>query len=379
MNKKQRELQAEIVNLRKAADGYMADGEGRDLDKATECFDKIDNLQKQFDLEERREKAAKAGVPTDGNPGEPGEPGKPQTDSIKAFADAARRGFKSMNEGTVADGGYAVPQDIVTKIQHYRQSKASLLDLVTIVPVKTNKGARTFKTRSQQTGFTKVGEGAAIGVKATPQYTRLEYEIEKYGGVFPVTSELLADSDANIANEITVWIGDESRVTANKLIMEQVAAKAATPIASLDDVKKALNVTLGAAFKPTSVIATNDDGLNWLDTLKDNDENYKLQPNPADPMKLQLCAGATVVPIKVYPNEDMPTDATGIPVIIGDLKEGIVYWDRQQMNIKTSDVAAVGDLNAFEDDLVLFRAIEREDVTQRDAAAFVNGRIAVEG
>lgn len=380
MNKRQRELQAEIVKLNKAAEGYMAEGEGRDLEKAAATYDKIDELQKEFELEARREKAAKAGVPTDGNPGnpgEPGEPGKPQVDSTKAFADAARRGFKSMNEGTLADGGYTVPEDIVTKILHYRESKASLLDLVTVIKVKTNKGSRTFKTRAQQTGFTKVGEGAAIGVKATPQYTRLEYEIEKYAGVFPVTSELLADSDANITSEITVWIGDESRVTANKLILEQIAAKAATPITSLDDVKKALNVTLGAAFKPTSVIATNDDGLNWLDTLKDADENYKLQPNPSDPMKLQLCAGTTVVPIKVYPNADMPTDGTGIPLIIGDLKEGIVYWDRQQMNIKTSDVAAVGELNAFEDDLVLFRAIEREDVTQRDAAAFVNGRIAV--
>lgn len=376
MNKKMRELQAEMVRLNKEADGYMVEGEGRDLEKAAACYDKVDALQKEFELEERREKAAKAGIPT---AGEPGEPAKPQTDSTKAFADAARRGFKSMNESSLTDGGYTVPEDIVTKIQHYRQSKASLLDLVTVVPVKTNKGARTFKTRAQQTGFTKVGEGAAIGVKATPQYTRLEYEIEKYAGVFPVTSELLADTDANITGELVAWIGDESRVTANKLILEQIAAKAATPIADLDDVKKALNVTLGAAFKSTSVIATNDDGLNWLDTLKDADENYKLQPNPADPMKLQLCAGATVVPIKVYPNEDMPTDATGIPMIIGDLKEGVVYWDRQQMNIKTSDVAAVGELNAFEDDLVLFRAIEREDVTQRDAAAFVNGRIAVAG
>ena len=373
MNKRQRELQAQIVELTKTAEGYMAEGEGRDLEKAAATYDKIDNLQKEFDLEERREKAKKAGVPTDDEPGEPG--GK--VDSTKAFADAARRGFKSMNETTMADGGYTVPEDIVTKIQHYRESKASLLDLVTVVPVKTNKGARTFKARSQQTGFTKVGEGAAIGVKNTPQYTRLEYEIEKYAGVFPVTSELLADSDANITDEISMWIGDESRVTANKLILEQISAKAATPIASLDDVKKALNVTLGAAFKPTSVIATNDDGLNWLDTLKDADEKYLLQPNPANPMQMQLCAGATVVPVKVYPNADMPTTDAGIPLVIGDLKEGIVYWDRQQMNIKASDVAAVAELNAFEDDLVLFRAIEREDVTQRDAAAFVNGRIAV--
>ena len=47
------------------------------------------------------------------------------------------------------------------------------------------------------------------------------------------------------------------------------------------------------------------------------------------------------------------------------------------MNIKTSDVAAIGTLNAFEEDLNVFRAIEREDVTVKDEAAFVNGYITV--
>jgi HK97 family phage major capsid protein len=363
-----------MLQEQKNYDGFMVEGEGRDLTKAAACLDKIDEYQKEFDLIARGEKAKKAGVPTE----EPAAgAAAPKADVVKAFADAARRGFKSMNEGTVADGGYTVPEDIVTQIQHFRDSKASLLHLVTVVPVKTNKGARTFKARAQQTGFTKVGEGGKIGAGATPKFTRISYEIEKYAGYFPVTAELLADTDANITAELTQWIGDESRVTANKLILEQINGKGTVAIAGLDDVKKALNVTLGSAFKSTSKIITNDDGLNWLDTLKDADENYLLQPNPSEPMKLQLCAGATVVPVEVFPNADMPTGEDGIPMIIGDLKEGIVYWDRQQMNIKTSDVAAIGDLNAFEEDLVLFRAIEREDVTQRDTAAFVNGRIAV--
>ena len=46
------------------------------------------------------------------------------------------------------------------------------------------------------------------------------------------------------------------------------------------------------------------------------------------------------------------------------------------MNIKMSDVAVIGDLNAYEEDLTLFRAIEREDVTVRDEKAFVNGYIS---
>lgn len=372
MNKKMREYQAEIQEKLKKAETC------EDMTEKEALLDEIDELQKKFDLEARLEKSKKAGVPAEGEEGVvKAEKKDEKVDSTKAFADAARHGFKSMNEGTLADGGYTVPEDIVTTIQHLRTAKASLLDLVTVIPVKTNKGRRTFKARGQQTGFTKVGEGGKIGAKSTPQFTPVEYEIDKYAGYFPVTNELLADSDANITAELTNWIADESRVTANKLILEQVYTKDSTAFANLDDFKKALNVTLGSAFKGTSKIITNDNGLQWLDTLKDADENYVLQPNPADPMKMQLCAGATIVPVVVIPNADMPNDDAGIPFIVGDLKEGIIYWDRQQMNIKTSDVAAIGDLNAYEEDLTLFRAIEREDVTKRDADAFVNGRVSV--
>lgn len=46
-------------------------------------------------------------------------------------------------------------------------------------------------------------------------------------------------------------------------------SKSATELANLDGIKKLINVTLGSAFKDTSKIVTNDDGLNWMDTLKD--------------------------------------------------------------------------------------------------------------
>ena len=178
-----------------------------------------------------------------------------------------------------------------------------MLSLVRVEKVTTSKGSRTFKKRSQQTGFTKVGEGSKIGAKNTPQFERISYQIDKYGGYFPVTNELLADSDANIANTLIEWIGDESRVTANKLIIEVIktlGTKVIDKANPIDSIKQVLNVDLGQAFKPTSVIVTNDNGLQYLDTLKDADGKYLLQPNPANPMELRLCAGATTVPVRSY-------------------------------------------------------------------------------
>jgi HK97 family phage major capsid protein len=66
-----------------------------------------------------------------------------------------------------------------------------------------------------------------------------------------------------------------------------------------------------------------------------------------------------------------------VPLIIGDMKEAVVHFDRRQLTIKSSDVAATSDINAFEQDMTLWRAIERFDVVARDTAALVNGYIDV--
>ena len=77
-------------------------------------------------------------------PGTSGGPGLEQqgqedgyAKAVKSFADAARSGFRvakaagdMMQEGVDADGGYAVPQDIVTRIINLRDSKESLLSEV---------------------------------------------------------------------------------------------------------------------------------------------------------------------------------------------------------------------------------------------------------
>lgn len=380
MNKKMREILSKIQAKTLEAKGFM-EGENKDVEKANALMDEVDALQKEYETEKRLFEAEKlAGVQGATTPVEPKGQEKEvvEVDAVSKFGQDAKAGFKldkSMNEGSNADGGYTVPEDIVTRIETYRDAKASLLHLVTVVPVTTNKGQRTFKKRAQQTGFTKVGEGGKIGAKNTPQFERISYEIEKYAGYFPVTNEVLDDSDANLGNVLIEWIGDESRVTANKLILEQIATKDQVDLVNMDGIKKAVNVTLGQAFKATAKIVTNDDGLQYLDTLKDQTGRYLLAPMPGDTMTMTLQVGAQRIPVEVIPNADMPSQGTKVPMIIGDLKEGIVYWNRKQMNIKISDVAVVGDLNAYEEDLTLYRAIEREDVTTRDLDAFVNGYI----
>lgn len=415
MNKKMREVRAQIEAKHEEAIKFY---DAKELEKAESKLAEIEDLEREYKIAEKLFKTEKEVV--DDNVVAKVK----ENEKVKNFANAIRS-VRNMNEGTGTEGGYTVPEDVSTDIERLREAKFNLAQLVSVETVSTMSGKRTYKKRSSQTGFSKVGEGNAIGTKNTPQFDRISYEIGKYAGILPVTNELLEDSDANIYSLLIEWIADESRVTRNKLIIEEIMTKTKTELTGLDDIKKVLNVTLGQAFKSTSKIVTNDDGLQYLDTLKDSDGNYLLQPSPSDPMNLVLAAGATVVPIRVVPNADLASEnvytastdqtvtegktyytrsgsegsyvytvvaeptgnpssssyyevtASQIPVIIGDLKEGIKLFDRKKVNILASNVAAAGELNAFEEDLTLYRAVEREDVQTRDADAFVNGYIEI--
>lgn len=383
MNKKMRELLAKITQKRMMAKGFMEDGENKDLEKAAALMDEADELQKEYDLEARMYEAEKK----DNTPSEEDiqkdKAEKEEKNSIKAVADAIRAVAKTMNEGTGTDGGYTVPEDVETRIRELREAKFSLEQLVDVEAVSTMSGQRTYKTRAQKKGFSKVGEKSKISKIDGPAFSRIKYAINKYAGYLPITNELLEDSDENLVNTILEWLADESRVTRNNLILEAINEKAKKEIdGGIKGIKTVLNKELGQAFKSTSVVLTNDDGLDYLDNLEDKNGRPLLNPDPTNSTNLQLRAGATIVPIRVLPNDDMKSDGNKVPFVIGDLKEGIKLFDRKKTNIMTSNTAVVGSgvdaINAFEDDCTLFRGIEREDVKVKDEKAFVNCYITVE-
>lgn len=343
----------------------------------------IGAVEKQLEMEREFSGKADAGQPAKMfAPGQEAAPEDGYAKAVKSFAEAARNGFRvskaagdMMQEGVEADGGYTVPEDIVTRIIGLRESTESLLDEVRVVPVTTRSGRRTIKKRGQHQGFATVAEAAKFGKAATPQFAVLEYEIKKRGGYLPVTNELLEDSDNNIAAIVEGWLADEARVTANKEILAVVQAKAAQDLKNLDGILAAW-VGLGSTFRNTSKLITNDDGLLWLGTLKDGNGRYLLTPNPADPKELRLCVGPHTLPVKTYDNDTIPTADGRIPMILGDLKEGVAYWDRRIFSVKVSDSAVVGEFSAFEQDMTIWRGSLRDDCTAWDDGAFVNGYIA---
>ena len=379
MTKKMRELQ--IKMQAKAAEAEaLTKGDNvspEDYQKAAGLLDEVDALEKEFQTLERIEKAQKAGVPTE-DPAEQKKADKGE-DKVKAFISALRSRFKDvskdMNEGSKVDGGYTVPEDISTRVQKYKEERFSLASLIDYEHVTTPSGRRTYQKRAQHTGFSQVAEGGKVAKMAAPQFEILEYLVKKYGGFLPVTNELLDDSDADILGILVEWLGEEEIATENAQILAKIMAKDATALSGLKDIKKAINVTL-AAFAGTVRIVTNSDGVNYLDTLEDKNGRPLLSPDPVNPMQLFLTVGVRRIPVTPVPNHVLTTPEGGkIPFIMGDLKEFMKEFDRKQVTLTTSNVAAVGELNAYEQDLTLIRALMRADWRVKDSTAIVRGEL----
>lgn len=379
MNEKMKQLLSDMETKRNMAKNYM-EGGSKDVDKALALLDEADSLEKEFDAEKRLADLEKAEAAQKAKAAGKAGKNEDQAEITKSFLQGVRKRFKDYNgmrEGVDAEGGYIVPQDIVTQINHFKKAEFSLLPLVEYNQVTTNKGSRTYESKATATAFGEMDEAGVIEQIENINFQPIKYNIKNYGGFLPVTNQLLQDTDAALQQTISQWFARKSVATANKLILDILKSKGEVVLGGLTDIKKALNVTLGQAYLSSAVILTNDSGLNWMDSLKDENGRYLLNPNPTEPTKLQLRAGATVVPIKVVPNNVLPTEDNKIPFIIGDLKEAVAFWDRQQYILNASDIASVGTVNAFAQNLTLFRALERKDACVKDPDSFVYGVIAV--
>lgn len=366
-----------------------------EFDAKSAEFAELEAALKRFEALEAAEKAyAAAAAPVEAK--EAGAEGAIAKDEpkagyeadVKAFAAAARKNF---SEGVPADGGYTVPEAISTKINHLRDAEFSMRRLVSVRKVTTSSGEDTYRKRGHGAGFSSISEGGKIPKIAGPKFFRLPWKVEKYGGFMFATNELLSDTDANIVGEVTEWFADNARVTDNLLVLATLREKYTRKdnpesyevVESIDDLKRILNVKLGQTFAPTSTIVTNDDGLQWLDTLKDKEGRTLIKEAENDPLKRYISVGFRKVPLEVIPNGDLPTDLEkGAPILVGDFKEACKLIDRNHLSLKASDVAAIGTgddaVNAFGEDLTVWRGLERLDCKIKDAESYYMGHIKPE-
>ena len=279
----------------------------------------------------------------------------------------------SMKEGTDADGGLTVPKDIQTSIKELRRGQDALENYVNVEKVSTLSGSRVIEKYAEHTPFDNVEEESEFPDVSTPQFENIPYKIKKKGGILKVTRELLQDTAENILSYLRRWIAKKSKATRNALIINKIDEMTngkEVAITGVDDIKKIFNVNLDPDIASGSIIITNQDGFNWLDTQKDATGNYILQSDPTQRTK-ELLFGK--YPIVKMSNKTLKTTSKKVPFICGDLKEAITLFDRENMTIEISTEA--GDL--WKKDQTGIKVRERLDIQAVDSEAVVKGQITL--
>lgn len=288
----------------------------------------------------------------------------------------------SMKEGTEADGGLTVPQDIQTSIKELRRSQDALENLVNVETVSTETGTRVIEKAADQTPFDNVDEEAEFQEESTPQFEKISYKVKKKGGILKVTRELLQDTAENIMGYLRRWIAKKSKATRNALIVkkiDEITTSKEVSIKDLDGLKDIFNEKLDPAIAVSSGVVTNQSGFNWLDKLKDSDGKYVLQADPTNATKKLLFGEypVTVVSNKVLKSKGVGSSgqetAWKHPIICGDLKEAITIFDRENMTIEISTEA--GDL--WGKDQTGIKVRERLDIQAVDSEAIVKAEVEV--
>lgn len=278
---------------------------------------------------------------------------------------------RAMSGLTGEDGGLVIPQDIQTQINELARSFDALEQYVTVEPVRTRSGSRVLEKNSDMIPFAEITEMGEIPETDNPKFSNVQYAVKDRAGILPLSRSLLQDSDQNILKYVINWLGKKSKVTRNVLILNVIEKLTKQAIKSLDDIKDVLNVKLDPAISPNAILLTNQDGFNYLDKLKDKDGKYILQSDPTQKNK-KLFAGTN--PVVVVSNRFLKTKGTTnkkAPLIIGDLKEAIVLFKREDMELASTDVGG----KAFTRNTLDLRAIQRDDVQMWDNESAVYGEI----
>ena len=279
----------------------------------------------------------------------------------------------AMTESNGADGGLLVPQDIQTAINEYKRTLPQLEPLVNNIPVTTLSGSRVFEKIATMTPLENITDDTAdITDMGSPQFENITYAIKDYAGWMPVPNDLLNDSDQNIINYLTQWIGRKSVVTRNSLILTLLGTLTKVTFADWKTIKKAINITLDPMLSAGANIVTNQDGFQYLDTLVDGQQRPLLQPDVQNPGGNKLFGKQIIV----VPNSTLATTGTDTklaPLIVGNLIELITMFERQGHQIASTNIGGT----AFRKNRTEIRVIEREDIKLVDSAAAVYGQIDV--
>lgn len=243
------------------------------------------------------------------------------------------RGYEDYirSKGEVRDGvstenaAAVVPSELIGEVFDLKRSKYNLAQYATVKTVSNGQGTYPVATNQEAILATKEELAEIVDIDAD-MFANVDYKVETRAGKIALSNEVVEDSEVNIVQEVKDQLSKLVDNTDNKHIMDLLKTFPKKSVATLDDLKQINNVTLDPALDKTVIL--NQSGFNHLDTLKDSDGRYLLQPDVTAPSGKSLF-GLPVVLIsdKLFAN---PKSGT-YPMIVGDIAQSIFVARRNQV------------------------------------------------
>lgn len=247
---------------------------------------------------------------------------------VPAF-EAYVRSHGETRDGLNTSGASAViPKELITPVFQLKQSTYNLAQYATVKQVSSGSGTYPISTSRQSAVLATKDELADIADVDANMFTEVPFDVKTRAGKIALSNEVVEDAEVDIVSEVKTQLQQLVDNTDNTQIMGLLTGSsfAKATATSIDDLKKIFNVTLDPALSKMWLV--NQSGFNYLDTLKDSEGRYLLQPNPTAPSGFTLL-GAPVVMIS---DKLLANNADGtFPMIAGDLSQAVAVFRRNQV------------------------------------------------
>ncbi|MGL5087443.1 MAG: phage major capsid protein [Clostridium sp.] len=271
----------------------------------------------------------------------------------------------------VSGEGYILPQDIRTLIEKKIRQYKSIRDVIGYMPAGALTGSFPIEDFETVTGLVDFTDGEDGTDDKEIKFKNVSYKLKEKAAFIKLSNTLIALTDNALVAYIVEIFAKKAVVTENKLGMEIIKLnKTKKVLKGWKDLKKSINKDLDPGVLFGSVIVTNQDGWDYLDSEVDTNGRPILQPDPSNPTKY-LFKGLTV---EVYSNTMLATVGNKAPVIYGNLEEAIKFVDLSGLiQFATSEAAG------FMSNTTVARVIEFIDVVQKDKSdkCYIVGEIDV--
>ena len=272
--------------------------------------------------------------------------------------------------------GYILPEDVRTLINKRVREYRSLRTVCGRMTTTALTGSYPTENLDNITGLIDFTDGTDMDESNDFKFEKVSFSLKEKGALVQLSNTLLSLTDNDLMAYIVEIFAKKAIITENAMAVAAITkGKTVKTLADWKALKSSINVDLDPASLYGTVIVTNQDGFDMLDSALDGNGRPILQPDITNPTVKRFVG----YPVHVFSNAMLKSSAATAskdgyaPIYYGNISEGVKFVDLNLMSFATSREAG------FKKNTTYARLIEFIDVIQHDSSdkCYIVGQIKV--